>query len=74
MLAVQDAIRLRLLKAETAATPADRLAGSLDLDWLEDAERKAFLEPDSDGVFRVIRMTVVLGHLAMVMQEHQAMQ
>jgi len=70
VLAVQAAIRRRLLEIEGATGPAERIAADLDLDWLERDERQALEDPTLEGVHRVIRMTVVLGHLAMSLPAH----
>lgn len=70
VLAVQAAIRRRLMEVEAATGPAERIADDLDLDWLERDERQALKDASLEGVHRVIRMTVVLGHLAMSLPGH----
>ncbi len=70
VIAVQEAIRRRLLGEDGAEGPADRVAATLDLGWLEPTDREAFLDPRSDGIPRLVRMTVVLGHLALASAEH----
>jgi hypothetical protein len=71
VLAVQEAIRRRLQQAELARGPAERIAEGLDLDWLAEAERSALLEPEHEDIGRIVRLTVVLGHLAMSLPEHE---
>jgi hypothetical protein len=70
VLAVQEAIRRRLMGADSIAGPAARIADALDVSWLETSDREAFLEVQESGILRVVRMTVVLGHLAMVLPTH----
>jgi hypothetical protein len=72
VLAVQEAIRRRLIGADPIAGPAARIADALDLSWLEKSDREAFLDVQADGILRVVRMTVVLGHLAMALPTHPA--
>lgn len=64
VIAVQEAIRRRLIDDVTVEGPAHRLAAALDLGWLEKVDRDAFLDPEQTGIPRLIRSTVVLGHLA----------
>jgi hypothetical protein len=71
VLAVQEAIRRRLIDDVTTSGPAERLAAELDLAWLEQADRDAFLDPEPSGTLRLVRMTVVLGHLAMIVADHR---
>jgi hypothetical protein len=71
VLAVQEAIGNRITGQDTAAGPAQRIASQLDLDWLDPADRQAFLEPRNKAL-RLIRMTVVLGHLAVCLESCQA--
>jgi hypothetical protein len=69
VLALQEAIRHRLLEAQAVEGHAERIASQLDLSWLEREDREAFLDPSRDGAQRMIRMSVVLGHLAMCLRE-----
>ncbi len=52
--------------------PAERLAAALDLGLLETADRDAFRDPEQTGTALLIRMTVVLSHLAMIHSEREA--
>jgi hypothetical protein len=70
VLAVQEAIRKRLAEVTGPEGPAERIAARLDLGWLESDERNALLAPSDDGIRCTIRMTVVLGHLAMCLPDH----
>jgi len=65
VVAVQTAIRHRLLEQESAGGAADEIAAGLDLSWLEPNEREAFIEASAEDGPRITRMTVVLGHLAL---------
>ena len=71
VLAVQEAIQRRLAKADPVNGPAARLAANLDLSWLGAPERYAFLEAEDDELGHILRMTVVLGHLAMMLGEQE---
>lgn len=72
VLAVQEAIHRRLAEADPVAGPAARVAAKLDLDWLGPPERQAFLEAEGDDELgQILRMTVVLGHLAMALGEQE---
>ena len=70
VLAVQDAIRRRLGNDVSLVGPAERIAAALDLGWLEEADRGAFLDPEQSHSLQLIRLTVVLGHLAMISADH----
>lgn len=72
VLAVQEAIQQRLLDAGPGVGAAARIAAHLDLAWLEPLEREAFLSPEREGAERVIRMTVVLGQLAVTAPDCRA--
>jgi hypothetical protein len=50
--------------------PASRIAADFDIEWLEEPERVSFLESDGEGIHRLVRMSIVLGHLASVMPDH----
>jgi len=64
VLSVQECIRRRLLETEMREGPAARIASLLDLSWLASSERNAFLRPEDEGPLRIVRLTVLLGHLA----------
>jgi hypothetical protein len=72
VVAVQEAIRRRLIDDVIVEGPAQRLAAALDLGLLEESDRHAFLDPEREGTARVIRMTVVLGHLVTIHSEHES--
>jgi len=72
VVAVQEAIRRRLLDAESTRGPAERIAEALDLSWLGRDEREALLDPAGAGTGRLMRMSVVLGHLAHCLSTHRA--
>jgi hypothetical protein len=72
VIAVQEAIRRRVIEDVIADGPAERLAAALDLGLLEAADRDAFRDPEQTGTALLIRMTVVLGHLAMIHSEREA--
>ncbi len=72
ILAVQEAVQRRVLRADAVSGPASRLAERLDLSWLGEPERQAFAASGDDPLARTVRLTVVLGHLAMVFPESRA--
>jgi hypothetical protein len=72
VIAVQEAIRRRVIDDVISDGPAERLAAALDLGLLEEADRDAFRDPEQTGTALLIRMTVVLGHLAMICDDHEA--
>ena len=65
VIAVQEAMRRRLQRTDPAPGPARDLASGLDLGVLEPIEKEALRHPERAGSDRIIRMTVVLGHLAL---------
>lgn len=70
VLAVQEIIQHKLLGADPVEGPASRVAARLDLSWLTPSERRALIQ-SRDPSLRAVRMTVVLGHLAVVLPECQ---
>jgi hypothetical protein len=70
VIAVQEAIARRLAGDELPVSAASRIAARLDLSLLEHADREAFAS-GLDEATRLPRMTVVLGHLAMVAAENK---
>ncbi|MDJ0847066.1 MAG: hypothetical protein QNK04_01655 [Myxococcota bacterium] len=72
VMAVQEAIQRRVAGAEPAAGPAARVADQLDLGWLGEPERQAFSAASDDPLARAVRLTVVLGHLAMAFPESES--
>ncbi len=71
VLAVEEALQQRILGAGNDAGPAARLACGLDLELLQEGDRQAFADLRDESQ-RLVRMTVVLGHLALQLSESRA--